>query len=56
MKTDLEQLCSVLLGVWNLPVPGLIMKTIGDPDSTPNMKVEKELLQGISNAAIASSR
>jgi hypothetical protein len=27
---------------------------IGDADSTPNIKLEKELLQGISEAALAS--
>ncbi|CAF3870130.1 unnamed protein product [Rotaria sp. Silwood1] len=27
---------------------------ISDPDSTPNIKIEKELLQGISDAATAS--
>jgi hypothetical protein len=27
---------------------------IGEADSTPNIKVEKELLQGISEAAVAS--
>lgn len=35
-------------------MPGLIMRMIGDVDSTPNMKTEKELLQGIADAAVAS--
>ena len=54
IATDPEQLCSVLLGVWNMFVPGLIMRMIGDADSTPNIKLEKELLKGISEAALAS--
>jgi hypothetical protein len=32
------------------------MQMIGDVDSTPNIKIQKELLQGISDAAIASSK
>jgi hypothetical protein len=44
----------MLLGVWGMPVPGLIMRMIGDIDSTPSIKIEKELLQGISDAALAS--
>ncbi|CAF1306706.1 unnamed protein product [Adineta steineri] len=54
VETDLEQLCSVLLGVWNMITPGLIMRMIGDIDKTPNIKIQKELLQSISDAAIAS--
>ncbi|CAF1081158.1 unnamed protein product [Adineta ricciae] len=54
IETDLEQLCFVLFGVWNMPVPGLIMRMIGDIDTTPNIKIEKELLKGISDAALAS--
>ncbi|UJR20243.1 hypothetical protein I4U23_023374 [Adineta vaga] len=54
IDTDYEQLCYVLLGVWNMAVPGLIMRMIGDIDTTPNIKIEKELLQSISDAAIAS--
>jgi hypothetical protein len=44
------------LGVWRIAVPGLIMQMIGDADSTPNIKIEKELLQGISDAAVASGK
>jgi hypothetical protein len=46
----------MLLGVWRIEVPGLIMQMIGDADSTPNIKIEKELLQGISDAAVASGK
>ncbi len=46
----------MLLGVWRIAVPGLIMQMIGDADSTPNIKIEKELLQGISDAAVASGK
>jgi hypothetical protein len=46
----------MLLGVWRITVPGLIMQMIGDADSTPNIKIEKELLQGISDAAVASGK
>ena len=52
----MEEVCYVLLGVWNIPVPDLIMQMIGDADSTPNVKLEKELLQGIADAAIASGK
>ncbi|CAF1146217.1 unnamed protein product [Adineta steineri] len=54
VKTDFEQLCFVLLGVWGMAIPGLIMRMIGDIDTTPNIKIEKELLQSISDAAVAS--
>ncbi|CAF3809830.1 unnamed protein product, partial [Adineta steineri] len=54
VETDLEQLCFVLLGVWGMAIPGLIMRMIGDIDTTPNIKIEKELLQSISDAAVAS--
>ncbi|CAF1203398.1 unnamed protein product [Adineta steineri] len=54
VETDLEQLCFVLLGVWDMTIPGLIMRMIGDIDTTPNIKIEKELLQSISDAAVAS--
>ncbi|CAF4092248.1 unnamed protein product, partial [Adineta steineri] len=54
VETDLEQLCFVLLGVWHMAIPGLIMRMIGDIDTTPNIKIEKELLQSISDAAVAS--
>ncbi|CAF4902841.1 unnamed protein product [Rotaria sp. Silwood1] len=37
-----------------MPTPGVIMRMISDPDSIPNIKTEKELLQGISDAATAS--
>ncbi|CAF0767703.1 unnamed protein product [Rotaria sp. Silwood1] len=30
------------------------MRMMGDVDSTPNIKIEKELLQGIADAAVAS--
>jgi hypothetical protein len=45
----------MLLGVWRMAVPGLVMRMIGDIDTTPSVKIEKELLQGISDAAVASS-
>jgi hypothetical protein len=32
------------------------MQMIGDADSTPNIKLQKELLQGISDAAVASGK
>ena len=54
IETDLETVCSILLGAWDIGVPGLIMRMIGDADSTPNIKTEKELLQGITDAAVAS--
>ncbi|CAF3741642.1 unnamed protein product [Adineta steineri] len=54
VETDLEQLCFVLLGVWGMAIPSLIMRMIGDIDTTPNIKIEKELLQSISDAAVAS--
>ncbi|CAF0946122.1 unnamed protein product [Adineta steineri] len=54
VETDLEQLCFVLLGVWYMANPDLIMRMIGDIDTTPNIKIEKELLQSISDAAVAS--
>ncbi|CAF0975553.1 unnamed protein product [Adineta steineri] len=38
VETDLEQLCFVLLGVWGMAIPGLIMRMIGDIDTTPNIK------------------
>ena len=44
----------MLFGVWDITVPGLIMRMIGDVDSTPNIKTEKELLKGIGDAAVAS--
>ena len=44
----------MLLGVWGIAVPGLIMRMIGDADSTPNIKIQKELLQGIPEAAVAA--
>jgi hypothetical protein len=37
-------------------VPGLIMRMVGDIDTTPNIKIEKELLQSISDAAVASGK
>ena len=37
-----------------MPRPGLIMRMLGDPDVTPHSKIEKELLRGIADAAIAS--
>lgn len=37
-----------------MAVPGLIMNMVSDTDSTPNMKLQKELLKGIGDAAIAS--
>ncbi|CAF1106690.1 unnamed protein product [Rotaria sordida] len=54
IKTELDQLCLVLLGVWDTPVPGLIMRMMSDVDSTPNIKIQKEFLQAISDAAVAS--
>ncbi|CAF4764774.1 unnamed protein product [Rotaria sp. Silwood1] len=54
IKTELDQLCLVLLGIWDMPVPGLIMRMMSDVDSTPNIKIEKEFLQAISDAAVAS--
>ncbi|CAM4978058.1 unnamed protein product [Rotaria socialis] len=54
IETDLEKLCLVLLGVWSIAVPHHIMRMIGDADSTPSVKLEKELLQSISDAAVAS--
>ncbi|CAF3196042.1 unnamed protein product [Rotaria socialis] len=55
VKTELDQICLLLLGVWDIPVPGFIMRMITDADTTPNIKMEKELLQGISEAAVASA-
>ena len=37
-------------------MPGLIMRMIGDIDTTPNVKIEKALLQSISDAALASGK
>ncbi|CAF3856500.1 unnamed protein product [Rotaria magnacalcarata] len=54
IKTELDQICLVLLGVWDIPVPGFIMRMISDADTTPNIKMEKELLQSISEAAVVS--
>ena len=46
----------MLFDIWNIAVPGLIMRMIGDIDFAPNIKIEKELLQGISDAAVASGK
>jgi hypothetical protein len=46
----------VLFGLWNIPIPSLIMRMIGDAISTLNVRLEKELLRGISDAAVASGR
>jgi hypothetical protein len=54
IKTEPEQVCMMLSGVWGMAVPGLIMRMIGDIDTTPSVKIEKERLQGISDAAVAS--
>ena len=54
IETEMEKLCLILLGVWRIPMPSLIMRMIGDAVSTLHIKLEKELLHGISEAAVAS--
>ncbi|CAF4944761.1 unnamed protein product, partial [Rotaria sp. Silwood1] len=54
IETKPDKLCLVLFGVWGMAAPGLIMRMIGDAESTPSIKLEKELLKGISDAAVAS--
>ncbi|CAF1154121.1 unnamed protein product [Adineta steineri] len=44
----------VLFGVWNIPIPSMIMRMVGDATSTLNVTLEKEVLRGISDAAVAS--
>ncbi|CAF4191706.1 unnamed protein product, partial [Rotaria sordida] len=56
IKTEFDQLCLMLFGLWNIPIPSLIMRMMGDATSTLNVRLEKELLQGISDAAVASGR
>ncbi|CAF0946230.1 unnamed protein product [Adineta steineri] len=56
VTTDLEQLCFAMVGVWGMAIPGLIIRMIGDIDTTLNIKIEKELLQSISDAAVASGK
>ena len=50
----MEALCLVLFGLWHIPMPSLIMRMIGDAVSTTHTKLEKELLHGISEAAVAA--
>ncbi|CAF3317904.1 unnamed protein product [Rotaria sp. Silwood2] len=54
IETDLDALCLLLFGVWNIPVPGLIMRMISDVSSTLDVQLEKEFLKGILAAAVAS--
>lgn len=56
IKTEMEKICLALFGVWNMPMPNLIMRMMGDPASTLSVRMEKELLRGISDAAEASGR
>ncbi|UJR18510.1 hypothetical protein I4U23_005417 [Adineta vaga] len=54
INTDFDRLCLVLLNVWNIYVPGLIIRMLSDTSSLLNVKLEKALLKGILDAAIAS--
>ncbi|CAF1154218.1 unnamed protein product [Adineta steineri] len=52
--TEVEKVCLVLFELWNIPIPSLIMRMVGDAVSTLNVTLEKEVLRGISDAAVAS--
>lgn len=54
IETDLDILCLLFFGVWNIPVPGLIMRMLSDFKSTLDVPLQKEFLKGISAAAVAS--
>ncbi|UJR19306.1 hypothetical protein I4U23_022435, partial [Adineta vaga] len=55
IKTDLDQLCLVLLSIWDMHLPGLIIRIISDTSSLLNVKLEKAVLKGIADAATASN-
>jgi hypothetical protein len=46
----------MLLGVWGMHVPKLILRIVSDSNSMFKIKLERELLRGISDAAMASGK
>ncbi|CAF0985545.1 unnamed protein product, partial [Didymodactylos carnosus] len=56
IQTNPDKLALVMFDVWKMFKPHLIMCIIGGFGSTMNVQLEKEFIQGITDAALSSSK